>query len=288
MLDYERLTVRDLKRIVNREEATPAAIGLFVLYDYWEREHGRRAIVDNKLLRYIESKWAYTAHANELEFWLELGGQLHILELQAREMASKAHISLLQAEEIMRQAANAFYAGWSAILYDQAVKNGLDVSEPPGGIAKAREASKEIPSDEEITEAAENIYTLTAQYLGYLPPLEAAGTLLGISLSYKSTESEVILAPWAREQESRLAEYDEFTEQWPNVVASLKRLTRITISPSLTTGGYVDRVIGAYLSPNWREWAQKGIKLREQAESSRGVADLIRHAELAAVELQHE
>ena len=49
MLDYEGMTARDLKRIVSRGEPTPVAIGFFVLYDYWEREPGRRSKADNKL-----------------------------------------------------------------------------------------------------------------------------------------------------------------------------------------------------------------------------------------------
>jgi len=289
MLDYERITARDLKRIVNRGEATPAAIGLFVVYDFWEREHGRRSIVDNKLLRYIVGKWAYSASANELEFWLELGGQLRILELQAIEQANKAHISLLQAEKIIARAASAFYAGWSETLYDQALKYGLEITEPPGGIARAREAAQDIPSEEEIDDTAESIRTYVAQFLGYLPVMGAAGALLGIPLTHEIRESGVVLAPWAEKQEARLEEYGELVEHWPDMVKSLKRLTAVgSVRPSPATMSYVDKVIGAYLSPNWREWAGKEINLREQADRSRGVVDLIRHAELAAAELTNE
>ncbi len=289
MLDYERITARDLKRIVNREEATPAAIGLFLLYDYWEREHGRRAIVDNKLLRYIESKWAFSPYANELDFWLELGGQLRILELQAIGLAGKAHISLLQAEEVIGRAVAAFYAGWSETLYEHAIKHGLDASEPPGGLARAREAAQDIPSEEEIDDAAESIRTYTAQFLGYLPAMEGAGTLLGIPLGSQIVESGVALAPWAERQEHKLEEYGELVKQWPDMVKALKRLTGIgSVRPSPATMSYVEKVIGAYLSPNWLEWTQKGINLQEQAERARGVVDLIRHAEIAAAELDHE
>ena len=289
MLDYEKITTRDLKRIVNRGEATPAAIGLFVVYDFWEREHGRRSIVDNKLLRYIVGKWAYSASANELEFWLELGGQLRILELQAIEQANKAHISLLQAEKIIARAASAFYAGWNVTLYEYATERGLDVTEPPRGIARTQEAAKDIPSEEEIDNATQNIRTYVAQFLGYLPIMGAAGTLLGIPLTNEIIESGVVLAPWAERERARLEEYEELVEHWPDMVKSLKRLTAVgSIRPSPATMSYVDKVIGAYLSPNWRVWARKGISLQEQAERSRGVVELIRHAELAAAEPTHE
>jgi len=289
MLDYERLTARDLKRIVNRGEATPAEIGLFVAYDFWEREHGRRSIVDNKLLRYIVGKWAYSASANDLEFWLELGGQLRILELQAIEQANKVHISLLQAELIISRAVRGFYAGLNVTLYKQAIEHGLDVAEPERGIARAQEAAKDIPSEEEIDNAAENIITYTEQFLGYLPIMGAAATLLEIPLTREIVESGVALAPWAEKQEGLLEEAKELVELWPAMVQSLKTLTSIgSVRPSSATMSYVEKVIGAYLSPHWKEWARKGINLREQAERSRGVVDLIRHAELAAAELSHE
>lgn len=289
MLDYEKITARDLKRIVNRGEATPAAIGLFVVYDFWEREHGRRSIVDNKLLRYIVGKWAYSASANELEFWLELGGQLRILELQAIEQANKAHISLLQAEKIIARAASAFYAGWSGTLYEYAVKHGLEVAEPPRGITRTKAAAQDIPSEEEIDNATQNIRTYMAQFLGYLPVMGAAGTLLGIPLTNEIIESGVVLAPWAERERARLEEYEELAEHWPDMVKSLKRLTAVgSVRPSPATMSSVEKVIGAYLSSNWQEWARKGINLREQAERSRGVVDLIRHAEIAAAELTHE
>lgn len=80
MLDYEGLTVRDLKRIVNREEATPAAIGLFVVYDAWRRDHKLPHIISNELLRWIEEKWRFKTFANELDYWIGLGEQLSRLE----------------------------------------------------------------------------------------------------------------------------------------------------------------------------------------------------------------
>ena len=117
----------------------------------------------------------------------------------------------------------------------------------------------------------------------------AAGTLLGIPLTNEIRESGVVLAPWAEQQEARLEEYGELVEHWPDMVKSLKRLTAVgSVRPSPATISYIDKVIGAYLSPNWREWARKEISLREQAERARGVVELIRHAELAVVELTHE
>ena len=113
--------------------------------------------------------------------------------------------------------------------------------------------------------------------------------MLGIPLTNEIIESGVVLAPWAERERARLEEYEELVEHWPDMVKSLKRLTAVgSIRPSPATMSYVDKVIGAYLSPNWRVWARKGISLQEQAERSRGVVELIRHAELAAAEPTHE
>ena len=289
MLDYEGLTVRDLKRIVNRGEASPAAIGLFVVYDYWEREHGRKSIVDNKLLRHIESKWAYTAYANELDFWLELAGQLRLLELQAIARANKAQISLLRAEGVVSRVGRAFYASWYRAIYEEATELGLKLTEPPERYDMAEEAASDLPSLEEIEDAAEDIRTTVAEFLGYVPIMGAVGALLGIPLEREILVEGVALAPYTERQKARLEQYSELAEHWPDVVEALKKLIPVgSVRPSPAVMSYVEGVIGAYLSKNWRAWARAGVSLREQAESSKGVVDLIRRAELAAAELSHE
>lgn len=94
MLDYEGLTVRDLKRIVNREEATPAAIGLFVAYDTWRRAT-RPSILTNELLRWIEDKWRFSAFANELEYWISLGEALARLGAMVESNRAMSNIAPL-------------------------------------------------------------------------------------------------------------------------------------------------------------------------------------------------
>lgn len=289
MLDYERITARDLKRIVNRGEATPAAIGLFVVYDFWEREHERRSIVDNKLLRHIESKWAFSTYANELEYWLELGTQLRILELRAIEQASKAHISLLKAEALMRRSVGAYYALWYKALHQQATGAGLEVSPELPPLSEAEEIAQGLPDWEQIEAAGRDIRTNVASFLGYLPALGAAGSLLGIDLSKQVIAEGNALAPWAEGQKNQMEKYQEFFEHWPDRAKALRELTAIgSVRPSSDVTASVVRILGAYLSPNWIAWARAGVKLREIAESSSGIMDLIRHAEIAAAEIKHE
>lgn len=293
MLDYERLTVRDLKRIVNREEATPAAIGLFVVYDFWEREHGRRTIVDNKLLRHIESKWAYTAYANELDYWLELGGQLRSLELQAIGQGLKAQIGLQNAESLIAQTLVWFYADFYTQLIEQAEPLKIDLQEHRERLERFNRAEVHpinLPSEEELKAVATDIRSHTASFLGYLPVMGAAERLLGIPLTEQIVSEGVALAPWAEKQETQLKESGQVLEKyWPDKARELRRLIAIgSVRPSPEVMTNADRTLAAYLSPNWREWVRAGVNLREIADMSKGVADLIRHAELAAVELKHE
>lgn len=288
MLDYEGLTVRDLKRIVNRGEATPAAIGLFVLYDYWEREHGRRAIVDNKLLRYIESKWAFSPYANELDFWLELGAQLRVLELQAIAKAHETSESLYHGGYLIALTQIATSTGRIKTIYAQMVESGYDVSEYADIIAKAEADERKWPEATEIMTVARETSAHVESFLAYLPILRDVNILLGISLTEKIEYDSAAIAAWIEEQEAQIAKLALETDK-PDIINLLKWLIRIdleSVSTSVLT--YWASTIAAYLSPNWRGWARAGVSLRELADSSKGIGDLIRHAEIAAVELDHE
>ena len=289
MLDYEGLTVRDLKRIVNRGEATPAAIGLFVLYDYWEREHGRRSIVDNKLLRYIESKWAYTTYANELDFWLELAGQLRILELQAMTKAYETSKSLYHGGYLIALTQTVSYMGRIRTIYTQAVESGYDMSEYADIIAKADADEREWPEATEIMTVARETSAHVESFLAYLPILRDVNILLGISLTERIEYDSATIAAWIEEQQAQIAKLARLETDKPDIINLLKWLTRIdmeSVSASVLT--YWASTLAAYLSPNWRAWARAGVSLRELADSSKSVSDLIRHAEITAVELDHE
>lgn len=293
MLDYEGITARDLKRIVNRGEATPAAIGLFVLYDYWEREHGRRSIVDNKLLRYIESKWAYSTYANELDFWLELGAELRIMELQGLQQGLRAQIALQDADTLVMRTLHWFMSDFYAQLIKQAEPLGVDLQEHIERLSKTGARPPNLPSDSEVEATAWAGRTHTANYLGYISILGAAGGVLGLALAEEMERSSgVDLSPWATEQNRVLADLpgvgEILEEFWPDKAKELKQLTAIgSVRPSPDAIMTVERILAAYLSPNWRTWARAGVNLRVIAEGSKGVSELIRHADLAAVELGH-
>ena len=302
MLDYERLTVRDLKRIVNRREATPAAIGLFVLYDFWERGHSRRAIVDNSLLRYIESKWQFSPHANELDFWVELSQQLKLLEFQALEQGQRAMLAFMQADkrigylllvayrrEYQQQLTEA--ATVSDINAEQFLKElGERLDRLEGHFA----GSNYMPTLEEIEREVEDMRTNTANFLGYIQVMAMAEALLGISLTEFGV-SGVSLYPWVTQRDAQFKiQFDEYPTldedvSDTDIAPLLKRLTTIGfVRPSSDVIASVERALGAYLSSSWSAWARAGVKLRELADSSTGIVDLIRHAELAAAELTHE
>ena len=105
--------------------------------------------------------------------------------------------------------------------------------------------------------------------------------------------SGVDLSPWAEGQNRVLAEFPDvgeiLEEYWPDKAKELKELTAIgSVRPSPDIIMTAERILAAYLSPNWIEWARAGVNLRAIAEGSKGVSELIRHADLAAVELRHE
>lgn len=295
-MDYERITTRELKRIVNRGEATPAAIGLFVLHDYWEREHGRRAIVDNILLRYIEGKWQFTPYANELDFWLGLGEQLTRLEYAIERAKLGGVITALDTTmgAIFTQGylyGAAFYA-----VYEQAAAEGLKIkiagltakqletlvttaSEmsirgqpiPPQRIEETR---KKAQSDIAYLLAAQSVIGDAAALLaipGLPGPVDSALDFLraGVETHKKRLDTlEGIMPKWA-EQLRRMVDYEP-------------------IEPDREAEARLEKTIAVYLTPLWREWARAGVNLRELAEGSKGLVDLLRHAEIAAAEVENE
>ena len=306
MFDYERLTVRDLKRIVNRGEATPAAIGLFVLSDYWEREHGRRAIVDNKLLRYIESKWQFTPYANELDYWLKLGELLKQLEYQALKEVERAEFAFTRTDKRIGYLLTvAAYNEFRRLLTKTkaADKNSGPTLE---GIEELRENMNRLeryfgglgylPTLEEIEREVEEVRTYTANFLGYIQALIMALTLLGIPATDFVSSGVILYLWWVTERgdqfeflHSAFLPLEKDVHATDDIALLLKPLTTIApVRPSPKVIADVERALGDYLTPQWGEWARAGVSLRELAAGSRGVVDLIQNAGKAAAEVEDE
>lgn len=310
MFDYERLTVRDLKRIVNRGEATPAAIGLFVLSDYWEREHGRRAIVDNKLLRYIESKWQFTPYANELDYWLKLGELLKQLEYQALKEVERAEFAFTQTDKRIGYLLTvAAYNEFRRLLTKtKAADKSADENSGPTleGIEELRENMNRLeryfggldylPTLEEIEREVEEVRTYTANFLGYIQALIMALTLLGIPATDFVSSGVILYLWWVTERgdqfeflHSAFLPLEKDVHATDDIALLLKPLTTIApVRPSPKVIADVERALGDYLTPQWGEWARAGVSLRELAAGSRGVVDLIQNAGKAAAEVEDE
>lgn len=310
MLDYERITARDLKRIVNRGEATPAAIGLFVLSDYWEREHGRRAIVDNKLLRYIESKWQFTPYANELDYWLKLGELLKQLEYQALKEVERAEFAFTQTDKRIGYLLTvAAYNEFRRLLTKtKAADKSADENSGPTleGIEELRENMNRLeryfggldylPTLEEIEREVEEVRTYTANFLGYIQALIMALTLLGIPATDFVSSGVILYLWWVTERgdqfeflHSAFLPLEKDVHATDDIALLLKPLTTIApVRPSPKVIADVERALGDYLTPQWGEWARAGVSLRELAAGSRGVVDLIQNAGKAAAEVEDE
>ena len=286
MLDYERLTVRDLKRIVNREEATPSAIGLFVVYDMWEREHGRRAVVDNTLLRYIEGKWAFTTYANELDYWVDLGGQLRVLGLRAVEQSYMLDKSLNEAELLILRTETAVYASGYRQLYKQALEAGIEVDKSLVELLeKTRKHERSLPYPEEIGRATDSVKTETRALMGYIAILEDISFLLDFRYSGLLARDKASIAEWIAGQEAKL---QGLIRDRPATVVQLQKMIESInlkqVDPSVTEKWA--GVMAAYFSPDWRAWAQAGVKLRPLADVAESIVDLVRIAEQVAAEIR--
>ena len=295
MLDYERLTVRDLKRIVNREEATPAAIGLFVAYDTWRRATQRPSILTNELLRWIEDKWRFSTFANELDYWISLGEAL--ARLSARVMSNKAMSNFaplgLQIEIFILE--TSLYAKAYSAAHEQAAAAGLKLK-LPGLSARQTDilatlAEKHAgpqpslkPRMDVIQGQAKQTYTSLLALQSILRDLEALlGTSGAAEEAREATESLVEGVSACRRSIDSLA---PLAPQWA------RRLSRAADLEHVEPDGEeaeLERMLSLYLTPQWRAWARAGVNLRELADSSKGVVELLRQAgQAAALEAKHE
>lgn len=268
------LTVRELKRIVNREEATPAEIGLFVVYDMWESAHGRRAIVDNKLLRYIESKWQFKPYANELDYWIDLGQRMGRLELEAKTTSAEVQNRMLRGKAMILETINAIYSKGFLMLYEQASSHNLDVN------VAAQAAAQKWPDSHEIKRVLRELKGYLEALYAYDEIMTDAGQLLGIQLTEALAVPDI--STWIDEQELLLEQIEEATPDIPammgrpKILKELRELTHLdTDKTQSKVGSYWEEMLGIYLSPHWRDWARAGLILIEIAPGAeRGLVDL--------------
>lgn len=281
MLDYEKITVRKLKRIVSREEATPAEIGLFVSHEIWRRYNGcgGRAIVDNPLLRWIERQWIGRPWAADLDYWIALGDLLAWAEGAMRETAALSQATIVIADyagaltELTLNGA-AFTAYHAAAASPVAVP-GLTPDEVEGLARRAKRL--EIAKLDRIESAGMNdaraaIQNNLGAFLAFQRCIIDTAQLLDFPLLEEVAISRGRFLDERRAALGRRSRRD-IPPQWVGAFPTAADLTDITPDADTTTS--LERLLGGTLAPEWRQWARAGLSLRELASRANGAADLL-------------
>lgn len=273
-IDYQSVTVRDLKRMVNRGEATPTEIGLFIAYDTWEREHGRRAIVTNDILRWIEEKWKFKPYANELDYWIDFGKHLLTVRAMAlrKDVLFRLTLTMLSVETYY--AYGTLYGATFKALYEQALEHDLQVP----GLTEEQAAALAATIGNTPDYHVSTLNTLWEQIRGGLAELQAiynvladAAAFLGIPLA---EGAEANLADSRKEIIVRRAEIERLAKIDPRAKVLLSGsgdYESVEADPEIEAT-YTE-LLAQYLPVEWRVWAQAGIKLRDVAPLAKSIAE---------------
>ena len=295
MLDYEKITARDLKRIVNREEATPAAIGLFIAHDIWRRLAEPEGITTNELLRWIEDKWRFKTFANELDYWISLGEFLSRFTIQidiARVQC--ALTSLVLRTEILSLEGSLYAAAFSSAHEQAAVEGhklklrGLSTSKAKVLATRAAGQSKMRATPKTMVRQIEKqIRSSTGSVLALRDVLQDAAALLDMPGLSREIEAGVEAnAKAVVEHRESIAQLSSFAPQWARQLNDITNLENV--EPDSIIERELEMRFSVYLTGSWRKWARAGVNLRAIADSSNGIVDLMQHAEESATELTHE
>ena len=294
MLDYERITARDLKRIVNRGEATPAAIGLFVAYDVWRRHAKHKGIVTNELLRWIEAKWRFSAFANELDYWIDLGNELARLVTLVEAQRAMSSIAPLGLQLEIFQMEGSLYATAFKAIHEQATTADLKLK-LPGLSANQVERLAELATQTKLrlTPKTQAKFILSQSQGAYTSlvalrnVLQDLATLLGITALPESAKEGV------QSIEKSMASHKAYIDtlaplapKWAKLLSEAVDIQRL--AQDIAAEAKLEQALSLYLTPQWRAWARAGVNLRELADETKGIVELMRQAERAAAELDHE
>lgn len=295
MLDYEGITARDLKRIVNREEATPAAIGLFVAYDAWRRTAGQKHIVTNELLRWIEDKWRFKTFANELDYWISLGQFLTTFSFQTDVTRIECILASVTLRTEILSLEGSLYAAAFSSAYEQATTEGrklklrgLSTGKAKVLATRATGQTKMRPTPRAFVRQIEgHIQRSTGGILALRNVLRDAATLLDIPGLASEAEAGVEANATAiAEHRDAIRELSPLAPQWAKQLSDITDLEKV--EPDSMGEAELEMRFSVYLTGSWRKWARAGVNLRELADSSMGIVDLIQRAGIAAAEISHE
>lgn len=282
MIDYETVTARDIRRMVNRAEVSPAELGLLVLWGTREVEYGRKSPINNELIRWIESKWVTKPYANSLDYFIDYAKHLVRLEYTASRSGLYVILEGLRIQMIAMYAENTEYSSAYKRLYELYHTQAGDIA----GLSRAHAAhlAEEAP-DKPLypSKAIAETWEAAIQGLSRVRATDAIfsdlGKVLGMSFEHEERKTVEKLLEGSWKLLEKLGTYN------PKISRALSRLTDYaSVEPDKATEKRYETAAGAYLSPNWRQWARAGISLREAAQGSDTIAATIHKIEIALFE----
>lgn len=273
MIDYESITVRELKRMVNQREATAAEIGLFVAYATRETESGRKSVVTNELLRWIEGKWVTRPYANELNYWIEFGKHLRGLELMGVQEILLAYASSVGVTASALGLERAVYRQAFKSLHAEARGHGLCTP----GLSDELAAALAAQAPDEGRYPTEILVTAWERALGNASRLKAQATVLADLSRFVGFELlDVGLEDALRRLEETRATLERFRAYAPEIdeaVAGLQDCASVESDRGLER--QLTAIASRYLLPGWRLWAQEGATLAEAVTHANRLVEAI-------------
>ena len=192
------------------------------------------------------------------------------------------------------QMEGSLYATAFRAIHEQATVADLKLK-LPGLSASQVEMLAELATETKLrlTPKAQAKYILSQSQVAYASlvalrnVLQDLATLLGITALSESAQEGV------QSIEESMASYRVYIDtlaplapKWAKLLGEAVDLERLT--PDMAAEARLEQTLSLYLTPQWRAWARAGVNLRELADSSKGIVELMRHAEIAAAELTHE
>lgn len=296
-LAFDEMSPAAFKRLVTREGASAAAIGLYVTHGVLERHHGIGGrLFTNELLRWIEGRWEGTGRDNDLDYWIALGDYLAWLEgdlsrasLLARATWEYTELAATYVEGSLYAAALSAYhaaapgpvevAGLTAAEVAGLVKRAAGLEPLEGGRGPDKFYEDLIAGPRLLREhiavlvAAHGVVKDAAALLG-IPRLTAAA---GEAMSYIE---EKLAGPWESPE--------GLPAKWAAIFPRPEDIT--PGEPDKALEGPLVEGLGLYLTQDWRKWARAGMSLWDIAGRSTGVIDALRRArrEYAALGVEED
>lgn len=283
-MDFKEMSPAAFKRLVTREGASPAAIGLYITYGVLEKYHGGGPLFTNELIRWLDSRWEDTGRESDLDYWIALGDYLAWLEGHLSRAALLVWNSIEYTEIAALFVERGLYAATLSACQAAAPGDvevaGLTAAEVAGIVRRAKRLEP-LGAGESPEESYENLIAGRRLLREHIATLVAAQRVVADAAALLEIPRLVSMAADSMSDvEDRLAgpwdDLDGLPDKWAAIFTR-----REDIAPGgwdTNTERVLEDGLALYLSAGWRKMARAGMSLREIAGRSTGVADMLRRA----------